>query len=73
MQAKYPDDLLTCGLYSSLTMLNLYKACGDSLTWLPSGKLETIGNAFAGVGLNATNEAYAYDAQDAISTSMSTP
>lgn len=64
-----PKNLLTCGLWSSLTMLDYYNALMNSE---PSDQVQALLQSFGQVGLDASNATYAYAARNAVSTCMGT-
>ena len=64
-----PDNLLTCGLWSTLTMLAYYP---EGFAPLPRDRVNSLLQRFEPLGLDASNATYAYSARGAVSNSLST-
>ncbi len=62
-----PNNLLTCGLWSTLAMMNYYNRIVDPPPHPHAGG--QLGR-FASLGLSVSNATYPYEAVDAVSTSM---
>ena len=64
LDVKLPNNLLTCGLWTTLTVLNHYPTLTVNYAAL-LGRFDSL-------GLDASNAAYTYAARDAVSTLMDT-
>ena len=71
LQSELPTNLLTCGLWSSLTMLDYYTTLGDDIGPLSREQVDTLLGQLTHLGLNASNATYAHTARDAVSTCLS--
>lgn len=66
-----PNNLLTCGLFSSLTMLNYYAVQMPSVAPLPKSRVDTLLEPFSRLGLDANNETHSYATRNAVSECLS--
>ena len=72
LEPSAPGNLLTCGLWSTLTMLASYTDYAAEFAPLSRDRVDSLLQRFEPLGLDATNATYAYSARDAVSNCLST-